>query len=188
MVSDMVEIAEVPQYPLGIDPSDFGNFVTEDDDVDFEIEAEPWERYKSNSKRVYYPIRVGEVVNQRYSIEHKIGHGGFSTVWMAHDLQTKRDVALKIMTSGAGEDHEYRMQREVITFVQDTSRLVMYQDTFLLRGNQCDHWVLVLPLRGQPLISLGKAKRPIPTRMSTARQLLESLKHLHGAGIIHRGT
>jgi len=42
-------------------------------------------------------------------VEHKIGFGGFSTVWMAYDLQDK-----------------------IIQDVQDSSHLVTYLTTFLL--------------------------------------------------------
>ncbi|KAI1965792.1 hypothetical protein LOZ58_000691 [Ophidiomyces ophidiicola] len=45
----------------------------------------------------YYPLRIGEVLNQRYRIDHKIDHGGFSTVWLAHDLKHQTDVAIKVM-------------------------------------------------------------------------------------------
>lgn len=189
MVADMGTTAPVPRFPDDIGTSDFGDFATEDDDdLDNGIDAECSERYDAyDSPRVYYPICVGEVVNQRYSIEHKLGWGGFSTVWMAHDLQTKRDVALKIMTSGSGEENEYRMQREILQSVRDTSHLVTCLDSFLLRGNERNHRVLVMPLRGQPLLSLRGRKMSMSSLMSGARQLLKALENLHRGGIIHRG-
>ena len=69
---------------------DYGNLIsydTDDDDERFEIEdhSEPLERYFQVA--FYYPICIGEVLVQRYRIEHKLGHGGFSTVWMAYDTQ-----------------------------------------------------------------------------------------------------
>ena len=39
-----------------------------------------------------------------YRIEHKLGHGDFSTVWLARDIKKKRDVALKIMIPGDAGD------------------------------------------------------------------------------------
>ncbi|OAX77482.1 hypothetical protein ACJ72_08219 [Emergomyces africanus] len=98
----MAITAAAPQYPKGNDMADFGDFVsTEDEELDLEEVVEPWHKYDiKETPHVFYPIRVGEVLNDRYLIEHKIGSGGFSTVWMAHDLQDKRDVALKVMSSG----------------------------------------------------------------------------------------
>ena len=49
----------------------------------------------------YHPVELGDKFNNRYVVEHKLGHGGYSTVWLARDLQHehKRLVALKIMMS-----------------------------------------------------------------------------------------
>jgi serine/threonine protein kinase len=92
--------------------------------------------YASNKlgSGLYYPIRIGDVLNRTYRIEHKLGHGSYSTVWLAHDIQKRRDVALKIMISGnAGED-EYNMQKEIICTVKDTSNFLTYLTTFTLPG------------------------------------------------------
>ena len=73
----------------------------EDEEVILESEAEPWEKYDDTyTPQTFYPTCIGEIINGRYLIEHKLGSGGFSTVWMAHDLQDKGDVAVKIMTPG----------------------------------------------------------------------------------------
>lgn len=35
----------------------------------------------------YYPVKLGQVLNDRYEIFHKLGYGTYSTVWLAVDLQ-----------------------------------------------------------------------------------------------------
>ena len=117
------------------DPTDFGDFVKdEDEELDLEELVEPWHRYDpQDNQYVLYPIRLGEVLNERYRVEHKLGFGGGSTVWMAFDLQDKKDVALKVMALGKWGDNETRIQDEIIKTVQNTSRLVIYTETFFLR-------------------------------------------------------
>jgi hypothetical protein len=96
---------------------DYGDFVDSDEECEVEEVTEAVERYNNG---LYYPICIGDVLVGKYRIEHKLGHGGFSTVWLACDIQQDKYVALKIMISGTGED-EYRMQTEIIRTVQDTS-------------------------------------------------------------------
>lgn len=152
--------------------------------------VEPWQKYDiKKTQGVFYPVCLGEVLNARYLIEHKLGFGGGSTVWIAHDLQDKKNVALKVMALGEWSDNETRMQDEIIHNVKDTSHLVTYLGTFLVPGNQCHHRVLVFPLMGPCLspLMLNKSKMSMATRMSAARQLLETVENLHNAGIVHRG-
>lgn len=177
------------QYSNGDDTTDFGDFVsTENEEVDLEEVVEPWIKYDiKETPQVFYPIRLGEVLNERYLIEHKIGSGGFSTVWMAHDLQDKRDVALKVMSSGELGENEIGMQNEILQSVQDTSDLVTYLATFLLPGKECHHRVLVFPLMGPCLCPVILRKIPMATRMSAAQQLLGALENLQKARIVHRG-
>jgi hypothetical protein len=116
------------------DLGDFGDFASTDfEECEVEDDAEAPERYDiGRTSRVFYPICLGEVLNERYLVEHKLGHGGFSTVWMAHDLQDKRDVALKVMSLGEYGEHESRIQSEILRSVPDTSHLATYLATFPL--------------------------------------------------------
>jgi hypothetical protein len=34
----------------------------------------------------FYPIKLGQVLNKRYQVATKLGHGASSTVWLARDL------------------------------------------------------------------------------------------------------
>jgi hypothetical protein len=45
----------------------------------------------------YFPVRIKELLEGRYRIEHKLGWGGCSIIWMDHDMHYKKDVALKIL-------------------------------------------------------------------------------------------
>lgn len=167
----------------------FGDFVRNwDDECDLKMVVEPCDRYDPEStSRVFYPICLGEVLNGRYLIEHKIGFGGGSTVWMAHDLLQRKDVALKVMALGEWAENEIRMQNEIFQHVQDTSSLVTYLDAFILPRDNDHHQVLVFPLMGPCVDPVLLLRMPPTARMPAARKLLEALKKLHQAGIVHRG-
>ncbi|KKZ61912.1 hypothetical protein EMCG_03611 [[Emmonsia] crescens] len=184
-------ITTAPPQDLKADKAeDFGDEVkTEEEQIDVEAIAEPWQKYDLNgTPHVFYPLCLGEVLDERYLVEHKIGFKSFSTVWMAHDLKTKRDVALKIFSLGEWGEHETHMQNEILQNVQDTSNLVTCSASFLLPAgsSKSHHRVLVLPLVGPCITSLNLDRMPLATRMSAAKQLLEALEKIHKAGIIHR--
>jgi serine/threonine protein kinase len=115
-----------------------------------------------DNQYVLYPIHLGEVLNERYLVEHKLGFGGGSTVWMAFDLQDKRDVALKVIALGQWADNEIRIQDEILKTVQNTSRLVIYTATFILpRDNKSHHRVLVFPMNLSALLAYKRFLRPL---------------------------
>lgn len=47
----------------------------------------------------YHPVRIGDSLNERYSIVHKLGYGSYSTVWLARDAVDGSYKAVKILTS-----------------------------------------------------------------------------------------
>ncbi|CAI6094596.1 unnamed protein product [Clonostachys chloroleuca] len=164
------------------DMVDLGEFVDSDDECDVEDFAEDPERY---SQGLYYPVCIGDVFSNRYRIEHKLGHGGFSTVWMAHDMLKKEDIALKIMSPGQPGEHEYHMYKKVLLAVSDTSNLLLCKDTFLVHTPANTHRIVVLPLQG-PNLRDYTVNQPIVTRMKGAVQILQALSRLHDGGIVHR--
>jgi hypothetical protein len=57
--------------------TDFGYFVSSDDKNELWLTVEPADAY---NKGVYYLICISEILDQRYLVQHKLGHGGFLTV------------------------------------------------------------------------------------------------------------
>lgn len=173
--------APVPNIP---NDGDYGDFVDSDDECEVETDAEPRIRYWEG---LYCPLYVGEVLDGRYRIEHKLGWGGFSTVWLAHDIQQNKAMALKVAISGQEGEHERAMQDEIIRTVRDTSNLVTYRAVFRYPGQRGDyHTVFVFPLRGPNLEAACFNLLP-KFRVPAAMSLLLALKSLHDAGIVHRG-
>lgn len=167
--------------------SDNGSIVDSDEEIDIGEMSEPLMRY---SEGLYYPICIGDVLNSRYRILHKLGWGGFSTVWMAQDVKRQQIVALKISIPGDMGDRELKTHRYILDTVKDTSRLLTFQDNFTLAGaNGTTHLVMVYPVRG-PSMTMQiymDEKISMKKRMAAAKQLLLALKSLHDADIVHCG-
>lgn len=85
------------------DAEDWGDFVDSDEEPDVEFACEDINLYP---KGFCYPISISDIIVERYRIIHKLGHGAFSTVWVAQDMTENRDVALKILMLGS-PDHQH---------------------------------------------------------------------------------
>ncbi|KAK0107083.1 hypothetical protein ONS95_003792 [Cadophora gregata] len=158
---------------------------------EIEENSEPIDQYDT---KLYYPLTIGDVLDERYKIVHKLGWGGCSTVWMAHDTRERKYVALKILTSSrTGHTHGESDAINECLQGERKSNLVTYHSMFELPAgkNLHVHRVLVLPLLG-PNLDQTCSEMPMSThmhyRMSAAWQLLVCLKDLHEAKIVHRGA
>ncbi|KAL7266799.1 hypothetical protein RUND412_010637 [Rhizina undulata] len=67
----------------------------------------------------YHPIDINDLVlDGHYKIVHKLGHGAFSTVWLARDQQQQRYVSLKFSMADASEESS---EGQVLRYLQDAS-------------------------------------------------------------------
>ncbi|WAR26681.1 SRPK1-like protein [Mya arenaria] len=76
--------------------------VYDDDEEEEEIlgsDDDEQEDPKDYCKGGYHPVKIGDLLNNRYHIVRKLGWGHFSTVWLCWDLQAKRFVAMKVVKS-----------------------------------------------------------------------------------------
>lgn len=58
--------------------------------------VEPIEDYRSGG---FHPVHLHGIYAERYRVLHKLGHGGFSTVWLTRDELLQRPISLNILKS-----------------------------------------------------------------------------------------
>ncbi|CAI7596318.1 unnamed protein product [Penicillium glandicola] len=155
------------------------------------VNAEPLHRYRHSG---YHPVTLGETLKSgRYKVLHKLGWGGYSTVWAARDQRDDVYVAVKI--SVAEKDHR-RETRELETLKKLASRhprlkhTVHMLDYFDLKGPNGSHNCLVYELLGPNIPDIIDARFPhgrLPGKLAKtiAKQSLIALDGLHQQNIAH---
>ncbi|RAH84637.1 kinase-like protein [Aspergillus japonicus CBS 114.51] len=90
--------------------------ITTPDDTGFRFLYEPiedverLERYQPGG---YHTVQIGDHFHGRYRVIHKLGHGSYSTIWLARNEQNNKHVALKICTADS-------RSKEMISSIIDT--------------------------------------------------------------------
>ncbi|KAJ5158192.1 uncharacterized protein N7500_007843 [Penicillium coprophilum] len=143
----------------------------------------------------YHPVKVGDTFkSNRYKIFHKLGWGGYSTVWLAKDTAKDQWVSLKIKTANSQASNELQNLRFLGNLSQQSlssNYIVQLLDSFTHKGPNGEHECLVLELLGPSVDTVladyreseEKFEPDVLLRMSS--QLLKAIKFIHGAGMCH---
>ena len=135
-------------------------------------------------------LRPGEIIGERFSIEHLLGAGGYGAVYLAEQLSMGRKVALKVL------HHEYcndaRTSERFYREAQQTSKLC-HPNTVVIHdfGVDENHHVLFIAMEFLQGMSLGQelklngAISPERT-VHIVKQVADSLAEAHDLGLVHR--
>jgi len=143
----------------------------------------------------YHPVSIGDVFNDRYIVEKKLGWGHFSTVWLCTDKAVADDhvaklVALKIQKSASQYTDAALDEIDLLTGIHNkqketkiNSGVVEILDHFVHSGPHGRHVCLVFEVMGQNLLSLIKKYNyqgiPISIVKVITKHILLSLMFLH---------
>ncbi|KAG5657693.1 hypothetical protein KAF25_007726 [Fusarium avenaceum] len=137
----------------------------------------------------YHPIQINDSLHDdRYRIVHKLGHGSFSTVWLALDQESSEYVAVKVGTAEA-DRHEADILCQLATASIEEPSIHTVIDQFIIDGPNGKHPCFVTtPAR----CSLTVAKEESDSRLfqlevahSLAAQLVTAVAHVHSHGYAH---
>ena len=124
----------------------------------------------------------------RYRIERTLGEGGMGAVYLAHDSQLDRKVALKTPKFSGNADPTmmkrfYREARSAAT-LQHPNICPVY-DVGEIEGI---HYISMAFIEGRPLSDLVRAKKqpPVASILRVVRKVAIALHEAHSQGLIHR--
>ncbi|WP_235508812.1 Stk1 family PASTA domain-containing Ser/Thr kinase [Aeromicrobium sp. Root236] len=131
---------------------------------------------------------VGRVLNDRYLIGTRIARGGMASVFRAVDQRLDREVAIKVMHHGLGDDQQFtdRFVREAKSAAKLNHRNVV---SVFDQGRDGDVTYLVMEyVPGRTLRDLMRDEAPMPPyrALELLEQVLVALSAAHAAKIIHR--
>lgn len=145
----------------------------------------------------YHPVRLGdEYSDDRYCIIHKLGCGGYSTVWLARDRQQKRYAALKIIladeTARTSESRSLRhLQHNKFPSTTGSKYISNLLDEFHIEGPNGRHPCLALePAGGSVAESKEEAIHhmfPLEISRAVTAQAVLGVQAIHSRGIVHGG-
>jgi serine/threonine-protein kinase len=136
-----------------------------------------------------WPVRIGDVVDDKYRIERQLGSGGMGIVVAARHLKLGELVALKFLRlEHAGDSHlGERLKREAqATFRLRSEHSVRAMDVGQLPSGSV--YIVMELLEGEDLRSILSARGTLPEKdaVSYALQVCDALEDAHALGIIHR--
>ncbi|KAF5327183.1 hypothetical protein D9619_004391 [Psilocybe cf. subviscida] len=149
----------------------------------------------------FHPIHTGDQFKRgQYIVVHKLGHGRFSTVWLAEDLNTQTYVALKVLAADVagwsgnlnGVSEEIQVFSRLRDGVEEPGKecVVRFLDHFVHHGPNGEHHCIVTELLGPCLSSDIEELYPteiFPAAISRAiiRQIADAVRFLHRNHIVH---
>jgi eukaryotic-like serine/threonine-protein kinase len=145
-------------------------------------------------------VRNRRLGDGRYVLERPLGHGGMAAVWLARDVILERPVAVKVLSDTLAGDEEFlarfRREAQVAAGLSHPNLVGIYD---FEAGGERPYLVMEYVSGGDLAERLaageagGAAEDPgraagaaVPDVGRLAAELLDALRHIHDAGVLHR--
>ena len=141
-----------------------------------------------------HPVHLGDRLGHdgRYRVVHKLGHGGFGTVWLCHDKVTNKWRAVKIQAANVDIDNckemamaEYLLSKFSREELQ-RNHISLHIESFLLDGPNGRHLCTVSPLLGPRLEYIHDYYAMCPPLLKhLSLQVVQGMRFLHSNSVCH---
>src|SRR5262249_5540230 len=124
----------------------------------------------------------------RYRIEKGLGEGGFGLVYLAHDEQLRRPVALKVpharLVAQAGDAEAYLTEARTVANLDHPNIVPVYD---VGSTEDCPFFVVSKFIEGSDLAKrIKQSQLALHEAVELTATVAEALHHAHKQGIVHR--
>ncbi|KAI9053096.1 hypothetical protein LZ554_003365 [Drepanopeziza brunnea f. sp. 'monogermtubi'] len=143
----------------------------------------------------HHPVHLGDILNERYEVIHKLGSGGYANVWLCCDNASKlsRFAAVKIiMAEGSTPDCPELRVNTLKTLGLDegpsAEHFCLPTDEFDIGGPNGKHFAFVYPVLGprvSRLLNVERSQDPGKVLRELSLQTVNAMEKLHSNGICH---
>ncbi len=132
---------------------------------------------------------IGQVLDRRYRIDHKIAVGGFGAVYRATRVKSGNEVAVKVLhpqlTTDPGVVARFRREGATLTTLRNPHTVTAYE---LGETDDGMLYMVMELLRGQSLYDQFRSHGRFEWKrmFKIARAVCDSLAEAHALGIVHR--
>ncbi|KAK1146014.1 hypothetical protein N8T08_003662 [Aspergillus melleus] len=152
------------------------------------------ERLENYRPGGYHPVTIDDQFQGRYQILNKLGHGSYSTMWLARDIQSEKYVAVKICTADS-KPRETSVLSDLTSLRHCSGRtlgqsmIASIKDQFNIQGPNGSHDCYVGVLARASLAGLKDGSwirlfQPDVARVLAA-QLVIAVEYVHAQGYVH---
>jgi serine/threonine-protein kinase len=133
-------------------------------------------------------LTVETLASGRYRVERTLGHGGMAAVYLAHDAELERPVAVKVLAEHLASDEAFRQR-----FLREARMAAKLSHPNVVhvydQGDEDGQPFIVMEyVEGVTLGDELKRSGPLaPARVvDLALQICGGLEHAHASGLVHR--
>jgi serine/threonine protein kinase len=144
-----------------------------------------------------HPIIIGDTLgdesdDQRFEVVHKLGHGGFATVWLCYDHTEGTWKAVKVIAADASDEIE-SSELFILEHFEDVTddeleenHISLPRDYFWITGPNGRHLCIVMPVFGQSLHKIWMQHgQEHELLRKVCRDLARAMEFIHSKGICH---
>ncbi|KAL2015400.1 hypothetical protein VTK56DRAFT_5538 [Thermocarpiscus australiensis] len=159
-----------------------------EDDVGAEAE-----RVSDYTAGGYHPVAIGDLLGDggRFRVLHKLGHGGFATVWLCRDNASNKWRAVKIMaaqvsTPDCADFKALKLFGGIDADTLATNHVQLPLEHFWIDGPNGRHVCFVLPFLGPSLSNVYNLYGHVPELMKDiCFQLVKAMRFIHSHNLCH---
>lgn len=129
-------------------------------------------------------IHLDKICKGRFTVGKKLGAGSFGEIFVAHDRETKRDVAIKV-ESTSSRHPQILFEAKIYKLLAGGKGIPQMYWV----GTEGPYHIMVLELLGpslEDLFSYCKRKFSLKTAILLADQMFERIEYMHKKHYIHR--